>query len=218
MSSYCFDRSVFAERSFLSERMIKLNKYKIRRLTVSGVFIALSAVLSLVKFTLPSNIHGGSITLLSMLPIAMLSICYGTKWGVWTAFVYSLVQLFFGITMDGLFAWGLTPIVLIGTILLDYVIAFSVLGFSGVFTKKGILGIIVGIAMTISLRFVCHFISGVVLFGQFSESASWIYSLTYNSSYMLPELIITVIAASVLFGLPQIKKLINQLAQGNTSI
>lgn len=208
----------FSGRSFVSERMIKLNKYKIRRLTVSGVFIALAAVLSLVKFTLPINIHGGSITLLSMLPIAMLSICYGTKWGLYTSFIYSLVQLFFGITMDGLFAWGLTPIVLIGTIALDYIFAFTVLGFSGLFARKGVLGILAGISMSISIRFICHFISGVVLFGQFSESASWIYSLTYNSSYMLPELIITVFAASVLFGLPQIKRLINQLAQGSKSI
>ena len=163
-------------------------KNKTRRLTVSAVFIALSAVLSLVKFTLPINIHGGSITLLSMLPIAMLSICYGAKWGVWSAFIYSLVQLMFGITMDGLFAWGLTPVVLIGTIMLDYILAFSILGFSGVFSKKGLFGIVTGVAMTISLRFVFHFISGVVLFGQFSESASWIYSLTYNASYMLPVL------------------------------
>lgn len=191
-------------------------KNKIRRLTVSAVFISLSAVLSLVKFTLPINIHGGSITLLSMLPIAMLSICYGAKWGVWSAFIYSLVQLMFGITMDGLFAWGLSPIVLIGTIMLDYILAFSILGFSGIFAKKGLFGIVTGVALTISLRFVFHFISGVVLFGQFSESASWIYSLTYNASYMLPELLITVASASVLFGLPQIKRLINRLAQGNT--
>lgn len=202
----------------MSERMIKMNKIKIRRLTVSAVFIALSAVLSLIKFTLPINIHGGSITLLSMLPIAMLSICYGTKWGVWSAFVYSLVQLLFGITMDGLFAWGLTPWVLVGTILLDYILAFSVLGFSGLFTKKGLFGIVTGISLTISLRFLCHFVSGIVLFGQFADSETWIYSLTYNGSYMLPELIITAVAASVLFGLPQIKRLINRLAVGSTSL
>lgn len=213
-----FDRPVITGRSFVSERMIKMNKIQIRRLTVSAVLIALAAVLSLIKFTLPINIHGGSITLLSMLPVAMLSICYGTKWGIWSAFVYSLIQLLFGITMDGLFAWGLTPWVLIGTIMLDYVVAFTVLGLSGIFAKKGVIGIIAGITLSISLRFVCHFISGVVLFGQFADSATWIYSLTYNSSYMLPELILTVAGASVLFGLPQIKRLINRLAQGNTSI
>jgi len=195
-----------------------MNKIQIRRLTVSAVFIALASVLSLIKISLPINIHGGRITLLSMLPIAMLSICYRTKWGVWSAFIYSLVQLLFGITMDGLFAWGLTPWTLIGTIMLDYVVAFTVLGFSGMFAKKGLLGIVAGISMTIALRFLCHFVSGIVLFGQFTDSETWIYSLTYNGSYMLPELIITVVAASVLFGLPQIKRLINRLAQGSLSV
>ncbi len=192
-----------------------MNKFKIRRLTISAIFIALSAVLSLVKITLPINIHGGSITLLSMLPVAMIGVCYGTKWGLWSSFVYSLVQLMFGITMDGLFAWGLTPFILICTIMLDYILAFSVLGLSGMFSKKGVFGIVLGVALSLTLRFICHFISGVFLFGQFAETETWIYSLTYNSSYMLPELILTVIAASILFGMPQIKKLINQLAQGN---
>ncbi len=191
-----------------------MKKYKIRRLTVSAVFIALATVLSFVKFTLPINIHGGSITLLSMLPIAMLAVCYSTGWGLWSAFVYSLIQLFFGITMDGLFAWGLTPIALIGTILLDYVVAFSVIGLSGLFANKGVFGIVSGVSLALTMRFLCHFTSGIILFGQFSQADSWIYSLTYNASYMLPELIMTTVASFILFGLPQIKKLISRLASG----
>ncbi len=190
-----------------------MNKFKIRRLTISAIFIALSTVLSLVKISLPINIHGGSITLLSMLPVAMISICYGIRWGLCSSFVYSLIQLMFGITIDGLFAWGLTPFILIGAIMLDYVFAFTVLGLSGTFAKKGLTGIVVGIGMSLSLRFLCHFISGVFLFGQFAETETWIYSLTYNGSYMLPELIITIVASVILFGLPQIKKTINKITQ-----
>ena len=195
-----------------------MNITKTRRLAVSAMFIALAAVLSLIKFSLPINIHGGSITLLSMLPVAMLAICYGTKWGLWSAFVYSLIQLMFGITMDGLFAWGLTAWVLVGTIMLDYVVAFTVLGLSALFAKKGLVGTVLGICLAIALRFLCHFVSGIVLFGQFAEAGTWIYSLTYNGSYMLPELIFTAVGAWVLLGLPQIKKLISRIAAGKDAL
>ena len=54
-------------------------KIETKKLTLSAVMIALSAVLSLVKvYELPL---GGSITLLSMLPVAVIAICYGTKCG-----------------------------------------------------------------------------------------------------------------------------------------
>ena len=54
-------------------------KIDVRKLTMSAVMIALSVALSLVKlFQMPL---GGSVTLLSMLPVCMLSIMYGTRWG-----------------------------------------------------------------------------------------------------------------------------------------
>lgn len=182
------------------------NRTLVQRMVLSSVLIALAAVLSLIKvYKLPL---GGSITLLSMLPIAMISVMYGTKWGLWSAFVYSVIQLIFGITMDGLLGWGLTWYALIGTIVLDYLAAFTVLGLSGMLRKKGIVGVVIGTAIALALRFVSHFVSGVIIFGTITSGDSWIYSLTYNGSYMLPELIITCIGAAVLFNLPQVKRLI----------
>ena len=73
--------------------------------------VALGAVLSLIKvLQMP---FGGSITLLSMLPCAMISIMYGLKWGFAASFVESVIQLTFGITMDGILGWGMTPSALI---------------------------------------------------------------------------------------------------------
>ena len=185
--------------------MKETNKNKIYSLTLSAVFIALATVLSFIKvYKLPM---GGAITLFSMLPIVMLSFLLGVKKGLVGAFCYSLLQLLFGITMDGLFGWGLTPTALIGTIFLDYIIPFTALGLSAVFGKNNIFKMLCGITLALFLRFVCHFLSGVIIFGVFASGDSWIYSLTYNGSYMLPKLIITTISDAILFSLPQIKKM-----------
>lgn len=187
------------------------NTYK---LTVCAIMVALGAVLSLIKvLKMP---FGGSVTLLSMLPCAMVSVMLGLKWGLAASFVESVIQLMFGITMDGLFGWGLTPECLIGTILLDYIVAYTVIGLAGAFRSKGYAGICLGTGLAVFLRFVSHLVSGAVIFANFEEFVAfgsswvghpWFYSLCYNGAYMLPELVVTVIAAAILFKLPQIKKL-----------
>ena len=185
---------------------------KMTRILVEGsVMLALATALSFIQiYKLP---WGGSITLLSMLPIVLYSIRRGLKAGLAVSFLFSLIQLFQGI-MDGLFGWGLTPGMLIACIFIDYIFAFTVLGLGGLFRKKGTAGWIGGIVLAIALRFVMHFLSGVVIwksFGElwegFSTESSVLYSILYNGSYMLPELIITVVAAVVLLNVPQVRSL-----------
>ena len=75
----------------------------VNKLTLSAIFVALATVLSLIKvIKMPL---GGSVTLFSMLPIVLISCALGVKWGMAVSFVYSLIQLAFGITLDGLFGW-----------------------------------------------------------------------------------------------------------------
>lgn len=183
-------------------------KKGVYKLTLSAIFIALATVLSLIKvYELPL---GGSITLLSMLPIIMASCMLGPKWGFGTAFVYSVIQLLLGV-MGGLFAWGLTPWSLVGAIVLDYILPFTLLGLGGIFAKKGIWGIVSGTVLALAARFLCHLLSGAVIFDIWCEWDSvWFYSLCYNGSYMLPELITTTVAVAIIFKLPQIKKLIEK--------
>ena len=179
------------------------------KLTFSAVMVALGSALSLIKiYELPL---GGAVTLLSMLPIVVISISLGLKWGVGASFVYSLIQLFFGITLDGLLGWGLTATYLVGVIFLDYLIPFTVLGLAGAFAKKGYAGTLAGISLVFVLRFVSHLFSGAILFGipeKWADKFSnvWLYSAAYNGSYMLPELVITLVAAAIIFRLPQVKK------------
>ncbi len=179
-------------------------KFDTKKLTVSAIMIALSTVLSLVKvWEMPL---GGSITLLSMLPVCLVSIVYGVKTGLKASLVYALGQL--ALSIGAVVGWGLTPAALTGTIFLDYIIPFTLVGIAGVFNHHGKFGNILGITLALFLRFICHFISGIVIFDIWCEWSSVpLYSLCYNGAFMLPELVLTVIGAVVLLNTAPIKKI-----------
>ena len=183
-------------------------KTNIKRLVLTAVMIALAVVLSMVKiFKMPL---GGSVTLLSMLPIALISVEYGISWGLTASFAYSLVQM--GLDMAEVFSWGLSPMAIVGTIALDYILAYSAIGISGVFRKKGVVGICIGIALALTLRFIFNVISGTIIFDIWMPEEwnnPFIYSVCYNGLYMLPELVFTMIGTVILFKLPQLNKLIS---------
>ena len=107
---------------------------KVLTLVEGAVMVALATVLSFVKIVhLP---WGGSITLLSMLPIIVFSIKRGVANGLAASFVFALIQFIQGCA-DGLFGWGLTPVALVACIFIDYIFAFTVLGLAGIFRKYG---------------------------------------------------------------------------------
>lgn len=174
---------------------------KIKKLTVSAVLLALSTVLSMIKvWQMPL---GGSVTLLSMLPICLISVLFGVGYSIAPCLLYGIVQMF----LDNPFGWGLTQQILIGSIVFDYILAFGVLCFAGIFRKKGTLGITAGVTISCGLRFLSHALSGVVffsnleqfqLFGETFANRPVLYSVCYNGFYMLPELILTVVGAVLL--------------------
>ena len=177
---------------------------KLQTLCTCALLIALATALSLIKiWNMP---WGGSVTLLSMLPIALISIRFGVKQGLFSSFVYSVIQLVFGITLDGLLGWGLTAGMLCACIFLDYIAAFTVIGFAGIFARKGMSGIISGTVISIILRLICHVLSGVFVFAAagklwdgFETENTLLYSLVYNGAYMLPEIILTTIGAIFIY-------------------
>ena len=172
-----------------------------RMLAESAIFIAVATVLSLIKFDLP---FGGGF---SMLPIVLISHRWGWKWGLLTAFVYSLGQLLLGLDNVG-YATGF--VMAAGVVLLDYIIPYTVLGFSGCFDRmmgKTRWALAAGIAATFCLRFVCHLITGAWIWGEWmpetfmnlTMTSPWLYSLLYNGWYMLFELVITEIVAMLVY-------------------
>ena len=169
-----------------------------RRLVESAVMIAIGTVLSMFPFTAPWA-YGGGITICSMLPLVIIAHRYGTKWGLFTAFVYSVLQLILGVSNV---QHATNFIMAVGIVLLDYTIAFTVIGLSACFNgviKNRLVSIVVGIVFTFALRFGCHFISGWIIWDALWPNemglASPMYSLVYNGGYMLPETIITALVA-----------------------
>ena len=174
----------------------------IRRLVECALLIAVGTVLSLFKFRGVWAL-GGSITFCSMLPLVMIADRHGTKWGVACAAAFSLIQLVLGLNNVQYAPDALTAL---GVILLDYVLAYTVIGFSACF-KRAIKdrrwAIVAGIAVTFFLRFLCHFASGVliweVLWPNENGWAPVLWSLAYNGSYMLPETLLTAAVVYVSF-------------------
>lgn len=173
-----------------------MNK-KVMMLCESAVMIALATVLSMLKIEWP---FGGSITVCSMLPILIIGYRYKPLWGCFTGVVYGLIQLLLGMSN---FTYATSGIAVVTIALFDYLIAYGVVGLGGIFrgVKNQAVGLGLGAMLTGFLRFVCHFISGVTVWAGFAEDMpAWLYSLTYNGAYMLPETIILIVGA-VLIGL-----------------
>ncbi len=189
---------------------------KTRTLVEGAVMLSLAIALSFITPFQRLLPFGGSITLMSMLPICTFSIRHGTAKGLSVSFLFAAFQLFQGAVRDGVFGWGLSASMLVGCVMFDYIIAYTVLGFAGAFRKFGIKGWIGGSIMVMLLRFASHFMSGVVIFAatgkiwdslDFVAENKYIYSLVYNGAYMLPEILLTTLGALILFRVPQTKRM-----------
>ncbi len=165
------------------------------RLTESAIMLAFASVLSIVKIVdMP---YGGSVTAFSMLPLILIAYRYGTRWGLVSAFAYGLIQMLLG--MDNLsYATGFVPVVMI--LLFDYLVAFAVLGLAGLFRRPGLsqsTSLALASAVTGTLRYLCHVLTGCTVWAGLSvpTAQAAIYSLSYNATYMLPEIVILVLGA-----------------------
>ena len=166
----------------------------IQMLTESAIMLALSVALNeLTPIHFP---FGGSVTFFSQLPILIIGYRYGIKQGLLTGFTMGVVEMLFGLKNFS-YVTGIGSYLIL--IFADYIVAFSVLGLGAMFKNKiknQALSLAAAGAVVSVLRFICHFISGVTIWGGYAEDTPvLIYSLTYNGGYMLPELIMTVIGA-----------------------
>lgn len=170
------------------------NRENVRALTEGAVLVALGFVLSFVKLMQLPN--GGSLTP-AMFPILLYGLRWGLARGLGAGFVFGLLQLLF----DGAYAWGWQSMVL------DYLLAFTPLGLAGLFRGKA-WGIFPGTVIGCVARFLIHYLSGVTIyrivaptevpgFGTFDNAA--LYSLVYNGSYMLPNMLLALLLAGLLY-------------------
>lgn len=166
-------------------------------LVEGALMIAMAFVLSYIKlYDMPM---GGSITL-EMIPLVIMGLRHGVKWGTFTAAVHGIIQLILGFSNV---MYCATIPAMIGCVLLDYLFAFTVLGLAGLFLplfKNKLIGAAVGTAICGALRFLCSFLSGWLLWGSYAPKGWSVayYSLIYNGSYMLPNIIIGVIVILII--------------------
>ena len=204
------------------------------RLVESALLIAIAAVIELISKALGLELpFGGTVTLASMFPIVLIAYKYGTKWGLLSGFTYSIVQMLLGVkVVSAMFLPGDGQMAVwqaICVCLLDYVLAYTVLGFGGIFKgkfKKSAGELALGAFVALLLRYLVHIVSGAIFYGAWAEwffsqegfysigekilgtfsgtSLSIIYSIFYNGLYMVPEIIITTVVAAILGAVPQI--------------
>lgn len=159
------------------------NKERTRTLVECAAMIALGTVLSLIK--IPIGHLGGSVTLLSTLPLVIICYRHGAKWGFLSTFIYSLLQMLVDIpTVVKIFApgEGLVWYMAILSIFLDYVFAFSIIGLASVVRniKNPTAAMSLGALIGLSARYVSHFFSGWIFYGAW---ASWYFDAAEEGSF-----------------------------------
>lgn len=173
------------------------HKWTTRMMANASLCIALAFILSYVKlYEMP---QGGSVTLASMIPVLMFAYAYGVAPGLMIGFAYGLLQFVQG-------GWFVHPV----QFLLDYPLAFAMLGFAGIARRlPERWGLIPGILLGVFLRFLCAFLTGVFFWGEGAGDQNvLVYSAVYNGAYLIPETIICLIIGMI----PQIRKLARQLS------
>ena len=209
---------------------------KARKITESAMLLAIAIVLELVaKMVIPEMPFGGQITLVSMLPVVLISYRHGMKWGFVSAFTYALLEMALGAKtvsaafLPGYFGDGAMILNALAMCLLDYILAFTMLGLGGIFRNRiqnrGA-ALACGSLVALGARYLCHILSGYILFSSYAEwfftqdgFPAWgaklvetlsptllgiVYSVVYNGMYMIPEIILTAIVAVIIARVPKI--------------
>ncbi len=190
------------------------NKTRIHLLAESAILVALATVLSMLKVW--QSPYGGSVTVLSMAPIILLSMRRGVKVGLLGGLVYALIQLLLGLSN---LAWIPTPMGVVLGALLDYILPFTLLGLGGIFrncklgnaTMQPILTAALGGLLVTLIRYLCHTLAGVVVWYEldlvwYADDPThivhlygpWMFSAIYSAIYMVPEIIATTVGTGLL--------------------
>ena len=166
-----------------------------RSIVYGAISIALSFALSYAKlFKLP---QGGSVTFASLLPLMIYCCMFGTRRGLIVCTIYGVLQAL----QDPFIIHPMQ-------FLLDYPLAFGLIGVSGIFMEKGVfkdkkvVAFLLGGVLAVVLRYACHVCSGVFAFADYADLDKYdtaiAYSMAYNS-FAFVDMIIALVAGSTLF-------------------
>lgn len=166
-----------------------------RSIVYGAISIALSFALSYAKlFKLP---QGGSVTFASLLPLMVYCCMFGTRRGLIVCSLYGVLQAL----QDPFIIHPMQ-------FLLDYPLAFGLIGVSGIFMEKGvfkekkIVAFLLGGIIAVVLRYACHVCSGVFAFADYADldkyGSAIVYSMAYNS-FTFVDMALALVAGSTLF-------------------
>ena len=188
------------------------------------------------KALIPPMPFGGQLTLCAMLPMILISCRHGVRWGLTAGFGYALVQMALGAgTVTAAFQPGyFGDGAMVGRALLmcalDYILAYTLLGLGGCFRDRLPRGaaMVCGSLVALGGRYLAHILSGYLLFSGWAEwfftqegfpawgsslvgslspaALGWTYSIVYNGMYMIPEMVITAVAALLTARIPGISE------------
>ena len=181
------------------EKTRNTKKQHLLSLVEGAMMLALAWGLDFVCGLLPFNQilwpAGGSLTL-GMIPLVYYSFRHGSAWGLGAGFVFSGLQMLMGWYTPPANTWWAVLL----CVLLDYVLAFAVLGCANLFAKPfgkkhRLLGYGLGAGIVCLIRCACSILSGAVLWGSYAPEGMnvWVYTVGYNGSYMLPNAILTAV-------------------------
>lgn len=179
---------------------MKTQRWTTKMLVTAAICIAMSYLLSFIKlWSMPT---GGSLTAVSMLPLMFFAWIYGVGPGMIAGVAYGLLQL---IQKPEIYHWI--------QLLFDYPIAFAMLGLAGCFRKSDKpWALPAGVVLGCFGRFLCHFFTGAVFFGEYAATQTFIgictYSLVYNGGYMGAEAILSGLISS----LPSVRNMLKRVA------
>lgn len=175
-----------------------MRNQKLLMMVEIAIFAAIGFILDQIKFSIWAQ--GGSVSFV-MLPIILIAI----RWGLTAGLINGLLIGIINILID-------PYVVHWAQALLDYFFAFTFVGFAAIIRKPVLDGvasnnknkiatfIVIGAIIGGLLRFICHTLAGAIFFAEYAgDQNAWIYSIAYNSSYMVPATILTAIAAALLF-------------------
>ena len=167
-----------------------------------AIFSALAILLDIIPFlSFKLWAQGGSVSF-AMVPVFIMAFRWGVRGGVLTGLLLGFYQILTGAII-------ITPM----QTMIDYILAFAVIGLAGVVAKplwksikenhkkSLVMWIAIGCLIGSSLRFIGHFIAGIIFYGKFAPEGQpvWLYSLLYNGGYMLPAFILSALVVSLLF-------------------
>ncbi|MBR4671390.1 MAG: energy-coupled thiamine transporter ThiT [Butyrivibrio sp.] len=199
---------IFVAAFFISKRQ-NTKELTAKGLTFAGVALALAFITSYIKYELPM---GGSVTLFSMFFVCLIGYAYGVRVGFSAAFAYSILQF---LQSGG--KYFLSPF----QTCCDYFFAFTALGIVGFWygRKKGL---ITGYVIAALIRGLFHTLGGYIFWmdympDSFPKSLAAVYPIVYNYSFILAEMVLTLIVINIPAVKGAIEKVVASVSDDNNN-